>query len=247
MSGIDPSIGPDEGTLVIHGGNASPWFWNWFQCFCGANAKSVVIPTAMSEDDLQQCISSFKASPNRFLLHTSDRDEANTDSFVKPLRESSVVWITGGRQWRLAKSYLGTAVEREIKALLARGGIVGGSSAGASIQASYLVRGKEGDYTNPNGDNRIVMASPYDKGFGLLSNSAIDQHVNKNRQNDLQQVLAVHPNILGIGIFEDTAIVLRKDIFVVYGLGTVIIHDRKIQPYALSPRQKFNLRERRVI
>jgi cyanophycinase len=239
-----PTIGPGRGTLVIHGGKASPWFWSWFRCLCGANARFVVIPTAMPDDRLQAFTSSFKAVPNSLLLHTKDRDVADTDAFAKPLREASAVWITGGRQWRLAKNYLGTAVEREIKALLARGGVVGGSSAGASIQASYLVRAKEGDAANPNGDNQIVMASPYDKGFGLLPNSAIDQHVDKNRQNDLQQVLAVYPDILGIGIYEDTAIVVRGDVFEVHGIGKVIIHDRNIPPYQLSPGQRFNLRQR---
>ena len=47
---------------------------------------------------------------------------ADSEGFVEPLRHASGVIIDGGRQWRLADAYLGTAVEREIKALLARGG-----------------------------------------------------------------------------------------------------------------------------
>ena len=120
------------------------------------------------------------------LLHTRDRARANSEGFVEPLRHASGVWIDGGRQWRLADAYLGTTVEREIKALLARGGVVGGSSAGATIQGSFLVRGASGTSRNPDGDNRIVMARGHETGFGLLANSAIDQHVNaRGREADL--------------------------------------------------------------
>jgi len=181
------------------------------------------------------------------LLHTNDRNEANSENFAAALRHASAVWMMGGRQWRLAKYYLGTLVEREIKALLARGGTVGGSSAGASIQASYLVRGKPGDEHNPNGDNTQVMAPEYEKGFALLPNSAIDQHViAAKRQNDLQKVLEVYPGILGIGIDEATAIVVKGDVFVVVGMSRVIIHDRQKPPYYMSPGQSFDLRTRTV-
>jgi cyanophycinase len=75
---------------------------------------------------------------NVTVLHTRDRNRANSPDFVEPLRHASGVWLWGGRQWRLADAYLGTAVEREIKALIVRGGVVGGESAGATIQGSYL-------------------------------------------------------------------------------------------------------------
>lgn len=201
----------------------------------------------LPDDKLQTFAASFQTSRNHILLHTNDREEANSDGFVEPLRRATAVWITGGRQWRLVKYYLGTAVEREIKALLTRGGVVGGSSAGASIQASYLVRAKPGNDQWPNGDNRIVMAPEYEVGFGLLPNSAIDQHViSLKRENALQQVLEKYPNILGIGIDEATAIVVRGDSFSVTGASKVIIHDRKKTPYFIAAGDEFNLRTRTV-
>ncbi len=58
------------------------------------------------------------------------------------LGNAQAVWISGGRQWRLADAYLHTRTHRELFALLDWGGLIGGSSAGASIMASYLIRGE---------------------------------------------------------------------------------------------------------
>jgi len=164
------------------------------------------------------------------------------------LRHASGVWIEGGRQWRLADAYLGTAVEREIKALLARGGVVGGSSAGATIQGSFLVRGDPARPGNPDGDNTIMMVPGHETGFGLLASSAIDQHVIvRHRESDLDPVIAKHPELLGIGINESAAIVVHGNEFEVMN-GKVLIHDGRTHDgklyYMLSSGQKFNLKTR---
>src|SRR5260370_26805400 len=179
---------------------------------------------------------------NVTVLHTRDRVRANSPGFVEPLRRASGVWIGGGRQYRLAEAYLGTAVEREIKALLARGGVVGGGSAGAMIQGSFLVRGA------PSEDNSIMVSPGHTVGFGLLPNSAIDQHVNtRGREHDLDPVIAEHPDLLGIGIDQDASIVVHGDSFFVVG-GQVAIHDRKMHKgapyYFLSAGQSYNLKSR---
>jgi cyanophycinase len=158
------------------------------------------------------------------------------------------VWIKGGRQWRLADAYLGTAVEREIKALLARGGVVGGSSAGATIQGSFLVRGASGTPRNPDGDSTIMISPGHEMGFGLLANTAIDQHIDaRGRENDLQSVIVAHPELLGIGIDQEAAIIVHGDSFFVVG-GRVAIHDGNQHDgapyYFLSSGQAFKLKTR---
>jgi len=127
-----------------------------------------------------------------------------------------------------------------------RGGVVGGGSAGATIQGSFLVRGAPGTPSSPDGDNTIMMVPGHETGFGLLPNSAIDQHVNmRGRENDLRIVISTHPDLLGIGIDQDAAILVHGDSFFVVG-GRVLIHDGREHngaPYlSLLSGQAFNFR-----
>lgn len=248
------TVGPEKGWLVVHGGGVvTPEVKERFVALAGGpEASIVVIPTAMPDTEigLENRRESFSKEfdvKRVTVLHTRDRVQANSAGFVEPLKHASGVWFDGGRQWRLVDAYLGTAVEREIKALLDRGGVVGGSSAGATIQGSYLVRGAPGNAGNPNGDNTIMMVPGHETGFGLLANSAIDQHVIvRHREGDLAKVIASHPNLLGIGLDADTAIVVHGDEFRVIGESKVIIHDGRKPYYFLSHGQKFNLKARTV-
>ncbi|GAT35338.1 cyanophycinase [Terrimicrobium sacchariphilum] len=212
-----PTVGPREGAVLLVGGGDKTSIWPMFFDLVGdKNAPIVVITTAnATNDETNKDFQELKAfgATRLTLLHTDSRETANSDSFIAPLRNARAVWIAGGRQWRLVDSYLDTKTEREIQALLDRGGIVAGSSAGASIQASYLVRGAKSG-------NKIVMAPGYERGFGLLKNTAIDQHVNtRSRVEDLGEVLQAHPELLGIGLDESTAIVVKGDTASVVGAG----------------------------
>jgi cyanophycinase len=247
-----PTVGPAKGHLVIvGGGTVVPEIRDRFVKLAGgADANFVLIPTAQSDNafNVEQATKYFSRTfgiTRVTVLHTRDRQVADSPEFVKPLQQASAVWIEGGRQWRLADAYLGTAVEREIKALLARGGVVGGSSAGATIQGSYLVRGAPASPGNPDGDNTIMMVPGHEAGFALLPDSAIDQHViARHRESDLVPVIASHPKLLGIGIDQETAIVVHGDDFEVIGDSKVIIHDGKKPFYLLTHGQKFNLKTR---
>ena len=247
-----PTIGPAKGFLVIvGGGKIVPEIRDRFVKLAGGPDRNfVLIPTAMpdSASNLEQARKYFSTTfgaTHVTVLHTRERQVADSTDFVKPLEQASGVWIEGGRQWRLADAYLGTAVEREIKALLARGGVVGGSSAGATIQGSYLVRGDPASPGNPDGDNTIMMVPGHEAGFALLPDSAIDQHViARHREKDLVRVIAAHPKLLGIGIDQETAIVVHGDDFEVIGDSRVIIHDGKKPFYFLTHGQKFNLKTR---
>jgi cyanophycinase len=256
------TIGPAKGWLIVSGGGGltREQRERFVALAGGRDANFVVIPTALQDNEIdpvriqRDFIQEFNAR-HVTVLHTRDRVRADSDGFVEPLRHASGVRILGGRQWRLADAYLGTAVERELKALLARGGVVQGGSAGASIQASFLVRGASGDRRNPNGDSRIVMSRGHERGFGLLENSAIDQHVNtREREKDLDSVISKHPELIGIGIDETAAIIVHGDSFLVMGGpngNQVAIHDGKkhdgdARYYFLSSGQTFNLRTRTV-
>ncbi len=243
-------VGPANGALVLVGGNLQdPAIVERFLDLAGGpDAPVVLIPTAggaESYDETWRGVDAFRAAGARRLtvLHTPDRDTADTEAFVEPLRRARGVWFGGGRQWRLADAYLHTRVHEELREVLARGGVVGGSSAGATILGSYLVRGD----TRTN----TIMMGDHEEGFAFLRNVGVDQHLlRRNRQFDLLEVIRARPELLGIGIDEDTAIVVRGDSFEVIGRGYVAIYDyeRRLDSgglfYFLAPGDTYDLATR---
>ena len=226
----DPVVqGPERGALVIVGGGrvGRDILGRLFDLAGGKDAPLVVIPTANGQDEYPADWSGLKVfkdygATNITVLHTKDRTVADSDAFVRPLTTAKLVWFVGGRQWRLVDAYARTRTQREVERVLERDGVVAGSSAGASILSSYLVRGARED-------NFIMMAPGYEEGFGLIKGVAIDQHMlTRNRQDDLEEVVARHPEVLGIGLDESTAIVVRGQQFEVIGASKIAIHDGRI-------------------
>jgi cyanophycinase len=253
-SALAQSVGPRNGSLVIVGGGrmGKEIAQEFIDRAGGIDSPFVIVPGANAgeEWDEKYVGKSFLArmgAKDIKVLHTRDRDVANSEEFTAPLRRAKGVWIDGGRQWRLADAYLGTRTHSELFCVLCRGGVIGGSSAGATIQGSYLVRGA------PEG-NTIMMAKGHEVGFGFLTCAAIDQHViARKRENDLAEVLDTYPGLLGIGIDEGTAIVVTGRRFKVIGASKVVIHDRYWQKPAdqkyelLSPGDEFDLCCRRKV
>jgi cyanophycinase len=260
-----PSIGPARGSLmIVGGGSLGTDIWTRFiELAGGESANIIVIPTAnedaninsgpLAEKELLQHL----GVKNVTVLHTRDRKQADDPNFVAPLRNATGIWFTGGRHWRLADSYLNTLAHREFRALLERGGVIAGSSAGATIQGSFMVRGDTKGNT--------IMIGDHTEGLGFIQNVAIDQHLLvRNRQFDMVEVIRQKPELLGIGIDESTAIVVQKDTFEVIGNSFVAIYDAKNilsnanqangsapvanRPfYFLNRGQRFNLKEKIVL
>ena len=267
----DITTGPQTGTLVIVGGGDSDnaMFRHFVKIAGGKNAKLVIIPTAASsksdynyaEHRSARYAREALGMPNVTVVHSHDRTVAGTPAFVKPIQEADALWFTGGRQWRIADAYLETLAETEIRNVLKRGGVIGGSSAGASIQGSFLVRGD-------TKSSRILIGD-HQRGFGFITNSAIDQHViPRKRQGGLIEVLTDpndkmndginRPALLGIGIDEGTAIVVRQNKFEVIGKkdGVVLLYNPTLwtsstsdaDKYStLSPGAKYDLEKRIVL
>ncbi|HKB80095.1 MAG TPA: cyanophycinase [Thermoanaerobaculia bacterium] len=240
---------PASGTLVIQGGGASTIPRDEFiRLAGGARANIVVIPTAAGLDDYGEDFQKDEFRGFReqgvtsiSLLHTTSRQVADSAEFIAPLEKATGVWFIGGRQWRLADAYLGTKTEAALRRLLERGGVIGGTSAGATILGSYLVRGDTRGALPPIGDHQ--------RGFGFLKNSAIDQHLLvRNRQFDLLPIIHAHPELLGIGLDEKAAIVVHGDEFTVLD-GYVAIYDPAIvlandEFYFLRKGERFRLSTR---
>ncbi|NNF28829.1 MAG: cyanophycinase [Gemmatimonadetes bacterium] len=246
------SVGPANGSLVVAGGALQDptEFARFVELAGGPSAPIVVIPTAGGAPDYDQFFGGRRpfeeaGAQHITVLHTYDREVADTDEFAGSIRRARGVWFTGGRQWRLADSYLDTKVHDALWDLLERGGVIGGSSAGASIQASYLVRGDT--------ETNTVMMGDHEVGLGFLRNVAVDQHLlRRNRQFDLLEVVEARPELLGIGLDENTAIVVRGDTFEVLGQSYAVIYDNQAtldgggRFYFLAPGDRFDMAERKA-
>jgi len=260
------SSGYQNGTLIIIGGGAiGTLIIEEFKKYAGEDsAKIVVIPTA-SDDDYLLKDSAFYKIKKRFegygfknvtILHTRDSSQANNDKFIEPLKTATGLFFTGGRQWRIADGFLNTKAHQEMFNLLDRGGVIAGTSAGATIQGSYLARGDT--------KNNQIMMGDHEIGLGFIKNVAIDQHVlARNRQFDMFDISNNRPELLGIGIDENTAIIVKGDVFEVIGDSYVIIYDKSFWSregsnlknlpnennifYFLRSGDKYNLRDRKII
>jgi cyanophycinase len=204
------------GSLVIVGGGFLPDSvrLRFLDLAGGKKARLVVIPTASEWGDKTGVFKGFELWKNQpaasvTMLHTLDRKKANDPAFIKPLTEATGVWISGGDQARLTAAYSGTAVERELRKMFARGGVIGGTSAGAAVMSSLMI-------VSGNPDAKVGT------GLGLLADVVIDQHFrNRNRLKRLQSVLDRYPDHLGLGIDEETAIVVQCDKATVLGNANV--------------------------
>ena len=255
LAGQPATLGPAKGSLIIVGGGGMPKviFDRFFEAAGGRDAKLVVVPTAGSGAEYDESTSSVKmfkkaGATNVHLLHTRDTKVADSEEFVAVLRDARAVGFGGGRQWRLADAYLGTKTEAAFHDVLKRGGVIGGSSAGATIQASYLVRGA------PEG-NQIMMSPGHEQGFAYIRNSAIDQHLlARKRENDMLPVIRKHPHLLGIGIDESTALYVRGNTAEVIGKSKVLFYDIALEKTVgkkfyttLDPGDRFDLKSRRKL
>ena len=212
----DPAGVP--GTLLLCGGGTlpQPIFDEFLERAGGDAARVVVIPTASKnaeklDPDTIQALWKDRGAPLVSVLHTRSRDEADREAFVGPLRQATGVWFSGGGQSRIARAYVGTAVERELAALLDRGGVVGGTSAGAAVQTRLMISG---------GNPKPRLG----QGFDLLPGSVVDQHfLERHRKRRLLRVLADHPGLVGFGIDEGTALVVSGQRLQVLGRSTVTV------------------------
>ena len=150
-----PEYGPAKGTLVIVGGGATDGTGiveKFIELAGGPEKRFIIVPTAGGNKNADGTIREYKEEQviaawvkrglkNVKMLHTHDPKVADTEAFVKDLRQADAVWFDGGRQWNIVDSYANTLTLKEFHKVLERGGVIGGSSAGATIQGDYLVRG----------------------------------------------------------------------------------------------------------
>jgi cyanophycinase len=216
---------PKGKLIIIGGGDIPDTLFNLFAASIGGKDQPiVVIPTATSDEayireggHLKKF--STRGFTNLHTIHTRDKKLADDPALIELMRKAKGLYFGGGDQDLIAKAYANTELHRERFALLERGGVIMGTSAGATIMGSLLIGG---DHRKTPHVNTIFPA-----GLSFLSNTAIDQHVLvRNRQFDLIPVLEAHPSILGIAIDESTAAVVAGNSLSVAGKSYVLIYDQ---------------------
>ncbi len=251
-----PKVGPARGTvIVVGGGGMGPEVYNAFIAAAGgSDALILTVPNAgggaaYPVDGPSTRGWKTAGAKNVEVLFTKDRKLADTDSFVAKIKRAGGIWFEGGRQWHLYNDYAGTKTEAAFNEVLARGGVVGGSSAGASILGDFLVRGA------PSSENMIMDHPQYQKGFAYLRGTGIDQHVvARNRLPDLaDSIIPKYPTLLGLSEDEGTAWVVKGDTGTIIGRNKGFVYGANVQndpgkPFlTLHPGDRFNLATRQVM
>jgi cyanophycinase len=196
----------------------------------GSKAKIAVLPMASNHpletgERYTGLFHSLGAAEVR-VLHLDDRDAADEPEAVTAIEQVGGIFFTGGTQRRIVERIAGSALETALHRRHAEGLVVAGTSAGAAVMSSLMiVEGKS--FGAPR------LGSPLSgPGLGLLKGAIVDQHFSqRNRLGRLLALLAQHPNSLGIGIDEDTALVVRGDALEVIGRGSVTIVDASAMSY----------------
>lgn len=243
-----------KGALVIVGGGGLPkgLIERFVELAGGDKAKIVILPTAMP-DPLPKgegLAAAFKkaGAAKVTTLKGRTREAVEGKESLAALGEATGIWFGGGRQWRFIDAYEGTKAVPLMFDVLKRGGVIGGSSAGATIQGEYLCRG--GVFTNFD-----IAYEGYERGLSFLPGVAIDQHfAQRKRFKDMSDLMKLYPAYLGIGIDEATALVVTGSVAEVTGRGQAHFYDAKRRPEEGKPDYesvaeggRYDLKARKVL
>jgi cyanophycinase len=194
-------------------------------------------------------------------VDVEERGGASGEEAIDIVRHASGVFFTGGDQVRITSHLGGTALCDEIRGVFRRGGVIGGTSAGASAMSETMLIAGENEQSV-----RVRESLHMAPGLGLMPSVIIDQHfAERGRMGRLVGAVAQNPRMLGVGIDENTAIVAHGRYFDVIGTGGVYVVDALGESYTnvaeadpedlmavfdlrlhiLSPGSRFDLRTRR--
>jgi cyanophycinase len=194
----------------------------------GPEARIAVIPTASSLGpeiiDVYAALFHKLGASEVYGVRPEDRAQASSADFVDELDRTTGIFMTGGNQLKLSTVIAGTPFADAILEARRRGVTIGGTSAGASIMSSHMVA------FGPGGSTPKQRMTQVAAGLGLVENCVIDQHfAQRNRYGRLLMIVSQSPQLLGMGVDEDTAAVITRDdeaeMLRVTGRGSVTLFD----------------------
>ncbi|MFM7152367.1 MAG: Type 1 glutamine amidotransferase-like domain-containing protein [Gemmataceae bacterium] len=247
----DPVV--ENGSLVIIGGGGLPpgMIEQFVELAGGKDANIVVLPTAVPRPTPRDGITNLMrlaGAKKVTVLAGIAPGEVESAEYRKAMSEATGIWFGGGRQWHFVDAYENTRLLPLMHEVLKRGGVIGGSSAGATIQGEYLCRG--GVFQNFE-----IASEGYERGFAFLPGTAIDQHfAQRKRFQDMTSLMKQYPQFLGIGLDEGTGIIVRSNVAQVIGKGQVHFYDSRKPAKngqrdhdSLDAGMRYDLQSRKVI
>jgi cyanophycinase len=250
---VAPTPEVPRGSLVIVGGGGLPpdVVKKFIDLAGGPDALIVVLPTAQPDPLRPDAEAGFlrkAGAKNVVVIPGRKLEEVEDPKNLELVKKAGGLWFGGGRQWRFVDAYENTKMHDAFREVLKRGGVIGGSSAGATIQGDYLCRGSPFNNTD-------IMCEGYERGLGFLPGVAIDQHfAQRKRFADMTKLMDTYPQFLGIGLDEGTAIVVKGHVADVMGKGEVHFYDRrrlvekdKPDHESLKAGERYNLKDRKIL
>lgn len=183
----------------------------------GKSARVVVIAEANPENG-PGSVSQWKKYGPASVSLVNPREPA---AAVKMVQDATLIWMPGGLQGVFMNSLEGTGVIEAIRKRFQEGAIVGGTSAGAAVMSQKMIGGRSDLDSLRAGSTPFLM-----DGLGLWPEVIVDQHfLQKGRFNRLALAVLEYPQLIGIGIDEETAVFVRGHEFEVVGNGNVTVID----------------------
>lgn len=217
-----PAEVPAGALLACGGGDLPESIWKRFIDLAGGPDAHIVFLTAAQpnpEAPNPRGLDRLKklGCTHITVLTEHKPEDVRSSRFVSALREATGVWMAGGRQWRYVDAFEQTSAESLFRDVLKRGGVIGGSSAGAAIQSQYMVRG------DPQ-TNKVIIGEGYERGLNFLPGTAIDVHVSeRGRLDGFVAFIRSYPQLTGIAIDEKTGAEIRGHQLMTWGDGAVHI------------------------
>jgi cyanophycinase len=240
---------PHGALLICGGGDLPDSVWQrLIELAGGPDAKIVFLTASLPDPDAPnpkglQLLHKNGARVVEVVAARTPQD-ANSPRFAQALHNARAIWFTGGRQWKYLDAFQGTVAEKLFRDVLARGGVIGGSSAGAAVQAEYMVRGSPLS-------NRIISAEGYERGLDFLPGTAIDIHVSeRGRLDEFVGLISRRPNLLGLALDEKAAVEVHGHQLTVIGPGETRIVDFHVghsHVIGLRRGERFDLQTRQAI
>lgn len=225
-----------KGTLIIVGGHEDKEGEKKILRLIAerAKGKKLVVAT-VATDEPEETWREYRALFTKLGVRNVEhldirtREQALSDTCSDYLKDAAVVFFTGGDQLKITSQLGDSVVYRQLHLLLENGGTVAGTSAGASVMSTTMLISGAGDQS-PEVQDAVHMAP----GFGFLPDAVIDQHfAERGRVGRLFAAIAQNPRLLGIGLDEDTAILVDgNEQFEVVGNGSVYVLDASKMSYS---------------